>query len=195
MKNSRIFTESTADVKFLQDYISVILNLELASEDFDTLGSWSGYKVDGLKPSVQENADNKKTAIFIVDADDDFIARKKEISDDLVRLKIPFKLFLFPNDKDSGSLETLLCNIARQRKIIECFENYEKCISEFQSPVVKSKVFAYLDALLPKGQKKGNKHDKIKEENRDYKVKEFWDLDHTGLNQLRDFLTANLKES
>ena len=189
MKNFKIFTESKADVRFLQDAIKTMFDIILVDNDFDTLGSWSGYKAGGnIKTSIQENFDNSKTSILIIDADTDFSQRRAEVEDDFNHFGIPIKLFLFPDNKSNGALESLLIRIAVETKIVQCFEMYESCISEYQSPVLKSKVFAYLDALLPAGNKKGDKNDLIQEKNRNYRIPEFWDLHDESLQELRTFL-------
>ena len=163
MKDFRIFTESKADVKFLKDYIEEVFAIYLSDNDFDTLGSWSGYKAGGnLKASIEQNhKDDHKITILILDTD--FKARRDEIENDFAKYEIPINLFLFPNNNLTGSLETILCEIAIERNIITCFENYETCIVGYEVPVTKSKVFAYLDALLPANRKKNDHNDLIQE--------------------------------
>jgi hypothetical protein len=194
MNNFRIFTESPADVKFLKDYIATIINKELLTSDFDVLGGWAGYKTGGsLNPAIQQNADNGNLSILILDADKDFKARFNEIRSDFDQYKVPIELFLFPNHAHLGNLETLLTEIAVDKKLIDCFLQYEKCIEGYNKPVNKSKIFAYLDALLPEKNKKGSKGDLIQEVNRDYKNKLHWDLSHKYLDPLKEFLATHLK--
>lgn len=189
MNNFRIFTEGKPDVKFLKDYIEEIFGLTLDDNDFDTLGSWAGYKAGGdIKASIKENQENQKRTIVIIDADIDFQSRKKEVLKDFTDFGIPVSLFLFPNDDKPGCLENLLCSIAIEQKILNCFEQYENCIVGYESPVIKSKVFAYLDALLPANKKKGDSKDLIQEKNRDYKNKAHWDINHEALSPLKEFL-------
>ncbi|MGC4035243.1 MAG: hypothetical protein QM764_04720 [Chitinophagaceae bacterium] len=188
MSSFRIFTESKADIKFLKDYIEEIIDIDINEEDFDTLGSWSGYKIGGsLKASMRQNFDEQKKTVLIIDADNDFEARIIEITRDFQSYNVPILLYLFPNNSSSGNLESLLCEIAVERKIITCFENYEICINGYETPVIKSKVFAYLDALLPAKNKKNDSIDLIQEKNRNYKNKDHWNLRHDYLNSLRDF--------
>ncbi len=189
MLNFRIFTESKADIKFLKDYIDEVLNIQLSYEDFDSLGSWAGYKTSGvLKSSIKQNNDDGKATILILDADIDFLGRKQEVLNDFMAFNVPISLFLFPDNGSIGSLETLLCEIAVERKIITCFEGYETCVTGYQAPVIKSKVFAYLDALLPANQKKNDSHDLIQDKNRNYKNAAHWNLQHDSLNPLKEFL-------
>ncbi|HTE12396.1 MAG TPA: DUF3226 domain-containing protein [Chitinophagaceae bacterium] len=194
MNNFRIFTESKTDVKFLKDYIADVFNKELQNIDFDMLGSWSGYKIGGtLTNSIKENSvDNSKLSILILDADTDFTARLHEIENDFIQYKVSVKIFLFPNHANNGNIETLLAEIAVNKELMECFHSYEKCIEGYEKPVSKSKIFAYLDALLPQKNKKNNKEDLIQDANRNYKNKEHWDLNHNYLNPLKDFLSQHL---
>lgn len=189
MPEFRIFTESKADVKFISDYISENFDVKLTVNDFDTLDSWSGYKAGGkIEDSIQQNHDNGKQTILILDADNDFARRQAEIIRDFQRYNIPVHLFLFPNNSSNGNLENLLTEIATDRKLIECFEGYETCIEGYQLPISKSKIYAYLDALLPAKNKKNNRKDLIEPENRNYRNLAHWNLHHEHLQPLHNFL-------
>jgi hypothetical protein len=189
MQHFRIFTESNADIKFLQDYIAEQFGVELPGGIFDPMGSWSGYKSGPhLRQQIQESSDRGHAIIMIVDADADFNQRQQEVLADFERNNTSVALFLFPNSQHAGNLETLLTEIAVDKKLLQCFEAYEQCIIGYESPVIKSKIFAYLDALLPANLKKGNTKDMIQEKNRNYRNKNHWKLDDDYLNPLKDFL-------
>jgi hypothetical protein len=194
MQDLKIFTESKADIKFLQDYIDDILKISLRDNFFEPLGSWSGYKTkDNPIASIKQNATNKAATVLILDADTNFDQRKSEVLSDFKRFEIPVQLFLFPTNSEPGSLETILENIAVERKIIDCFHAYETCIRGYETPVIKSKIFAYLDALLPEKNKKGNSEDQIQEKNRNYKNTSHWDLQSKYLSPLKEFLSPLFK--
>jgi hypothetical protein len=179
-----------ADLKFLQDYVGEVFGGELNHRDFDTLGSWSGYKTGGiLKPSIQENQDNQKTSIIILDADQDFQQRREEVLHDFDKFGVPIELFLFPNNQAPGSLEDILSAIGVDQAVFNCFYAYEGCIAGRHLPVKKSRIFAYLDAMLPPGQKRDDKNDQIQEKNRNYRRADIWDLHHPYLSPLRDFFS------
>lgn len=73
MNSFRIFTESKADIKFLKDYIEDVFHIALLNNDFDTLGSWSGYKTGGdIKASIKQNKEDEKLTVLILDADVNF---------------------------------------------------------------------------------------------------------------------------
>jgi hypothetical protein len=190
MQEFRIFTESNADIKFLKDYISSIYDIALDDSYFDILGSWSGYKPGGsVKKSIRENYDNEKNTILIVDADDNFEERREEIITDFEKFDIPISLFLFPNNNGVRNLETLLAEIAIERQVIQCFEQYENCIQNYNLPVLKSKIYAYLDALIPENEKANYKTDPRRDELRDYTNNAHWNLEHEYLQPLRNFLS------
>ncbi len=196
MVEFKIFTESPADVKFIRDYILEIFNVSLNDDDFDTLASWSGYKAGGgLIESIRRNHDNKKETILILDADNDFVNRKTEVSKDLERQNINFDLFLFPNNSSNGNLEILLTEIAKERSLIDCFRAYEGCVREYNPPLDKSRIYAYLDALLPKGEKNNPKNDPRLEKNRNYRDNRHWNLHHEYLKPLFAFFEPRFRNN
>jgi hypothetical protein len=117
-----------------------------------------------------------------------------------------FQYFLLPyngahpeSEKNDGDLETLLQEIIHpdNRVIFDCWQAYEDCLTgratqattsgEYTLPARKTKIYAYLEALV--GITKKEKA-KIKEENRDYSNKNHWNLDpaHPPLQPLKVFL-------
>jgi hypothetical protein len=185
----KFFVEDKAHVKFLIDFVKERFNVELADADFYKLNSWAGYKEGGIAlPDYEQNTNNDITNITILDADNNPEERRNIVRTDFTDLNIQSHLFLFPNDNAIGAIETVLVAIAIERKIIDCFEAYEKCIDGYKKPVIKSKIFAYLDALLEEKFKKNNRKDLLQEKNRNYRNKKHWDLNHTYLDPLFQFL-------
>ena len=189
MPEFKIFTESNADIKFIQDYISEHFTDLLSEDFFYPLNSWAGYKSKGQAiASIQENFEKGKQTILILDADNDFAARQAEVLNDFYGYNIPIKLFLFPNNAHNGNLENLLTEIALDRTPINCFMNYEECVRAYNLPLEKSKIYAYLDAVLPPESKINRKNDLRTEENRDYRNAAHWNLHHEYLTPLHNFL-------
>ena len=189
MADFKIFTEGGSDVVFIRDYVEDVFGIKLPINCFDTLGSWSGYKQGGrISPSILQSMLNDEKIILILDADVDFEARLIEVKNDFKQYNIPFELFLFPNNQEKGNREDLLTIIATDRKLIDCFTSYELCVKDYNLPLEKSRIFAYLDALLPANMKKGNT-DRRKDENRDYKITAHWNLHHVYLQPFHQFLS------
>ncbi len=195
MQEFRIFTEGPGDVKFISDYVEEHFGIALNNSHFDVLKSWCGYKeADQMKTEILQNRDNGRETIIILDADSDFITRQSEVLADFLSYNVPIHLFLFPNNAQTGTIENLLCEIAVEQSILRCFEQYETCIAGHESPVIKSKVFAYLDAILPSVNKRNNKNDLIQEANRNYRNTAHWNLHHEYLQPLHGFLSPFFTE-
>lgn len=196
MPNLKIFVEGKADVKFIADYVFEHFQVGLShTDDFYILNSWSGYKSGGyVIESIRQNFDNGAASILILDADDNFQQRQTEVLADFARYGIPINLFLSPNNNGAGELENILCAIAVEKQILTCFDAYEACIANnYKTPVLKAKIFAYLDALLPDKNTRGGSSDLLQPQNRDYRNKAHWDLKDTYLQPLNDFLSPFFK--
>lgn len=196
MNNCKFFVEGKADQKFIEDVVKEFFDITLNPHDVDTLGSWSGYKTGGvIKASILEAHEKDTRIVLLLDADNDPEARRSQVEADFAAAGIPISLFLLPDNSRPGELEHLLCRIAVQQQIMQCFESYETCISNAFQPGIKPKVYAYLDALLSPKYKKGDSEDKIKDQNRDYRNQEHWNLSHGELTPLRLFLQALIADN
>ena len=186
----RFFVEGKTDLKFICDLVAEYFpDLQLSiNADFTLLKSWSGYKSE-TKEFI-ENSDKGLINLLIID--NDVSGRRAEVEKDLVQLGIKAELFLFPDNNRVGELEHLLVDIATVRNIIDCFESYEACIKDYESVDPKGKVYAYVDALIPKADKK--KDEKIiKDPLRwNYRNKDHWNLQHEALNPLLEFLHKHI---
>ena len=82
---------------------------------------------------------------------------------------------------------------------MECWDKYEDSLKAINLPwkdgipltipAKKTRIYAYLEALL--GSSRSEK-EKIKEAKRDYLNKNHWDLNAQALHNLIDFLESNL---
>lgn len=199
----RIYVEGIADLKFLKDFIEYhffakkdLGKIDKTKQEFISLEhNFLIKSLDGknnLKNSltnIKQYYDLGDTIILIFDADKSYEEGLNEITKDLEKHNIlNCKIFLFPNNKDSGSLEDLLLLIMKDKEILKCFEVYEKCLSEksqtYTLPATKTKIYAYLEALLNR-----NSKENIKEHKRDYKNQIHWSLDHESAAPLKEFLS------
>lgn len=158
--------------------------------------------VETLKDQFSFNRNQGKLNIVFLDADDNIEERFKEVDQSKSFMDENFPAFLLPNNESIGDLETLLENIANpiNEAIFECWNNYENCLEgkenpanpgkTFTLPARKTKIYAYLEALLGSSKKQ---KELIKEPNRDYTNPKHWDLNHEYLEPLKTFLNQHLK--
>ncbi|MGI9338300.1 MAG: DUF3226 domain-containing protein [Gammaproteobacteria bacterium] len=144
-----------------------------------------------ISERVLEIASVSNRALLVVDANGGGDERRKKFEDAAQKIKAntgtDTKLFLLPDDKNPGKLESLLLRIFRDPEIggvAECFDNYEECLRSrgFNPPDLKGKIYAYCEAHRAKP----------REDERNYLDAKRWNLEHTELQPLRDFLLNNL---
>jgi hypothetical protein len=206
MKTVEIFVEGIADEKFIGDYLTHLNAGKLPS----TIKITSMGGVDKLKLSINSFIANDKEDVqnvLILDADGDVKKRKEEIEVVIKSIEVELKqksntiYFLFPNDTLIGDLESLLQEIINpnNKEIFDCWQSYEECLSskenaylpnkKYTTPANKTKIYAYLEALLGSSKKE---KEKIKEKERNYLEKNHWDLNHSFLAPLQSFLSKLL---
>lgn len=199
----KLFVEGIADIKFLKDYIAHLYKINLSKDDIIETKGWTNIqsqKTEGeqIRNQMQKNTDNDGINLLIFDADSDFNERLNDLKQWRKKQNLEFEIFLFPNNKDAGDLETLLENIINDKNsgIFECWGSYEECLSSKEIdgrtepltiPAKKTKIYGYLEALL--GESKSQKK-KIKEEFREYTKVEHWNLDADYLRPLKDFIST-----
>jgi hypothetical protein len=197
---AEVFVEGKADKKFIEDYIS-----HLSGEDFSLnfkVNPIGGIgELENTKPLFITNDKTGTKNILILDADGKPDGRKSEITAFISKTGIDIDFFLFPNDSGKGDLETLLQEIInlKNKAIFECWDAYEVCLSSkenvystnknYTTPARKTKIYAYLEAML--GTSKAQK-ELLKEEKRNYQEVNHWDLNHSFLDPLKSFLSKYL---
>jgi hypothetical protein len=189
-KMVRIFVEGKADKKFIADYLSLFDSVEPDSIEYILLNGWTN--IAKTTPKIRETNDMGGINLVIMDADENPILRKNELDTLKQQHNLEFECFLLPDNQNPGTLETLLCQIIHPKHstLLNCFENYEECLSQnpdYFTPNLKSKIYAYLEALCPRNQKKF-----IQEEHRNYQNPEHWDLVSTHLTPLKTFFITHL---
>lgn len=213
MINVDFWVEGIADQKFLSDVMRCWYGFEFhvkSNTVYQHSGNTHNLKIlssGGVADFISQTGWTKKQQNFldnynmgiqnalILDADEDFAKRRKDII--ATTGLSPDALFLLPNDTSPGDLETLLEQITHSdhQAILNCWASYETCLQvipqkNYTIPARKTKMYAYLEALLDKNEKK-----KIKESERDYTNADHWNLDpqHPSLNPLHTFLNKHLK--
>lgn len=195
----KFFVEGIADKVFIYQYIKHIA--PTFDIEFDDIVSCEGCtnNEDLIKKQMQKNMDDSGKNLVIFDADADFTGKIKDISSRYQFLIE--KIFLLPNNKDIGDLESLLEQIIcdKNKDIFSCWNRYETCLQNIKIegrcnsltvPAKKTKIYAYLEALLGPTRREKNK---IKEKEREYNNTDHWNLDSNYLKSLKDFLLVYLK--
>lgn len=201
----RIFVEGDADKRFIAQLLESIFNENIPSGNIiPTHGYTNLIAVDKERTFINEM--QRTTAdgginLVVFDADSNCETRRRELSDWERRSKVNFELFLFPDNSNSGELEDLLRQIINpvNQPVMECWDKYEDSLKAINLPwkdgipltipAKKTRIYAYLEALL--GSSRSEK-EKIKEAKRDYLNKNHWDLNAQALHNLIDFLESNL---
>ena len=211
MKDFLIFIEGDGDKRFIEDYLQFLSSqdprLVLPHDWKNNIYVAKGWtNLDSPSGQAHRNIMLRTTRkggvnLVIFDADKDAISRRKELEKTKARFGLSFELFLFPNNNESGALEELLEQIINPQNqcILDCWKGYEaeliqqhiawKKPPQPTSPSSKSKIYAYLEALV--GNSRSQK-EKIKDPNRDFLNTNHWDLAAKGLISLKDFLLTNL---
>lgn len=207
MSRIQIFVEGVADQKFFKDLIEewygISLKLSTIAKPAGEILNIEGIsafdspdKLSKISPILQQLKIQEIPVVAILDADT-FIENQAFI--DVHSRALGFSYFLLPNHGADGDLETLLQEIISpdNQVIFDCWEAYESCLQgketeatptgTFTLPARKTKIYAYLEALV--GETKSEK-EKIKEKERDYRNKKHWNLNpnHPYLQSLKTFL-------
>ncbi|MFA8450887.1 MAG: DUF3226 domain-containing protein [Bacteroidales bacterium] len=211
--NVIIVFEGIADKKFLEDLICSKYGLtknELKRYWVNIRGFQHVANTEFVKNNYLPAIEDDKKIIFILDADQTGIedggkvARTNKIIADLKKQKIdidPEDIYLFPNNKNDGDLETLLESIFVKENLFftECWNKFEGCITQagednnqkLTIPPQKSKIYTYCQILLPSDR---DNQEKAKDAKRNYLDKELWDLQKQTLKPLYNFLDKYFKE-
>ena len=181
-----IVVEGEEDEDFLKSYIR-ILGYSDETFAFRPIGGRDNLK--GARVEVESALDREEKVLIIFDADleepktkSPYKNAKNYIENELKGLE-GFKVFLFPDDNSTGAVENLLEKIINSdhERIFECFEEYKqcisKCMSEYELPGMKAKIYAYKQVL-------GIRRNPFDPQ--------YWDFENTALEPLKSFLNQNL---
>ncbi len=203
-KEILIFVEGPSDKVFLEVYLYFLEDLPIKNFKVQNIKG-----KDNLSKRLLEIEKYDKTLI-IFDADKDYESNKKEILKVVSKTKQTIseeQIFLFPNNRDDGDLETLLLKIAKHDEFLKCFEGYLECIKskEHYKPIKnirKNMLYAYLEALgLEKffqytwdTEKKNNKKKLIidDKDGDEIEIKDQYKGDYEKLKEAIDFNSKSL---
>lgn len=196
-----LYVEGIADKVFFKQYFQHCFGIVVPEERIVNLEGWTNIKGIAALRRMRSTTDNGGVNIALLDADNDFDARRKDILDWKQEHDVEFELFLLPNNHDAGTLEDLLEHIINpnNQPIFDCWQHYEDELVQqkipgrtpppLTTPAKKTKIYGYLEALL--GETKSQK-DLIKEANRNYENPQHWNLDADFLEPLKLFLSKQI---
>lgn len=196
MNKIKILVEGASD----KDFLLLLLKFMGKDRYVDIYDCEGKDGIVNVKENLKDNLDAANTRdcsriLIIFDADNSIETAINNIEKQLKDLNFfneNIRIFLLPNNKDKGNLETLLEKIAKYQKILKCFDCYKECIENKQNvipnlktPNKKSKWFAYKEAF---GYKNG-----IKKENFD--ISKYIDFNADYIKELKEFLISAFKEN
>jgi len=117
-----------------------------------------------LQELLKPNEKSIKKIAIISDADRDFEASKEMVTKAIKESKIDknkFSIFLTPNNKDLGNLETLLLSSLDRDTIpqLQCFEKYKKCLTNEIKDIEKRAIDKHeVEAYIKFSQKPRNRN-------------------------------------
>ena len=175
-----IFVEGNSDKIFLQalcNYLNIDAQFIVTNGKNNLINYPNIKKYDNI--------------LIIFDADDNFQNSLNNIENQVNKIdeNISPKIFLFPDNKNTGNLETLLENICVYNDVKNCFIKYKDCINTLSSNNIlfknlnpKSQIFAYLEVFAYK-----HNHNDLHQIN----YKDIFDFNHEILIPLIKFLQNN----
>lgn len=177
--------EGKSDKEFLEQYIHY-KNSQFA---YEVITNNSNQLQNATLQKIQKALDNNYRVCVIFDADSDYNQTQQDIKNKINTIKSRVEIFLFPDDRSNGNLETLLSNIAKHQEIIRCFEKYVECIKSQSKGFVdnidkKSKMYAYREASGLEKLIKSNKNTM----NNQNIFNQYFDFDSPYLQPLNNFI-------
>lgn len=194
-----IVVEGKSDKEFLEQYIQC-KNPDFVYKIIENDGN---QLKDSVLSQIQKALDSANKVYIVFDSDSNYVQTLQGIKERLntkilQEIQNNIEIFLFPNNKDDGELETLLSYIipAESQEMIKCFDKYVECI-KFKFPKIeninkKSKMYAYREVS---GLEKKVKQMKNKSSlNNQDLFKAYFDFDSSYLQPLYEFLFSNSKD-
>ena len=207
MEKFLIIVEGEADKKFFENYYHHLFHENAPTDSIihpgkdDETGGYTKLRKEDAINAMRQNTDAGGKNLVIFDADDDFDSRRKELLAIKDEFGVEFELFLLPNNKDAGELEDMLEQIINpnNQPVMDCWATYEGQLEKVRIPTKtpptltipakKTKIYAYLEALLGKSR---SQKKLIKDANRNYENTEHWNLDAEYLEPLKEFLESSI---
>lgn len=149
-----------------------------------------------LVPQMQDctEQDGKNLVLFDADFPENqggFADRQSELINLQNKLGVSFELFLFPNNHDDGDVESCfeMMMLPQHSHIIDCFNDFEVCLGhDYVHPNRKARCHTYISSMPMSNAKR----EKIGTGQWQFDNPDFWDINASGLQPLKDFLRGHL---
>ena len=173
----------------------------------NTTNGWSGLLDGSLFPELRQSPEEDVLNLVVYDADrpgkqqGGHAPRRRQLLRVREEHALFFELFLLPTDAEDGQLEDLLRRLIPEshQQVTDCFSDYEACVRQlrlpdgraYDVPASKSRIFAYLEVLplTPAEEKRLEKTRNAKF----FGNADYWNLDASEVQPLRDFLTQHIQ--
>jgi hypothetical protein len=198
---TRIYLETgskkTSEYVFIRTLLEDVLNFDKSkyAVEIECVGGKDNL-TNVTNKMIDTTLSEGGTNLIIFDADSQAkakdggcIKRKKALRQILDSKGVQAEIFLFPNDKDDGDVETLLERLMRKdlhEKFFDCYNDYETCLGDdYVRPDLKTRLFAYIRAQKGLSNKQ-RKH--IGEGKWLFTDDKYWDMNSKDLEPLKTFL-------
>lgn len=211
-KQIKFFIEGDGDWVLVRDLLKLWYGLELSKEGLKSLliicGGYNGInsQADEFRQTNvgQKREGGKNIVIFDADFSEraehhGFKEKTAYLEQKKNELNIEFETFLFPNNANDGTIETLLetCINPAHLGIMDCWNGFEVCVrslsERYTIPAGKSKIYVYLECIHSAID---GKKEKIKDKDRDFTEIDKWVMDYNKnpyLKKLKTFLDGHLQ--
>ena len=203
---TRIYLETgsrkTAEYVFIRTLLKDVLNFDNSKHavEIECVGGKDNLpNVFNKMKDTTLSEDGTNLIIFDADSqekkkDGGSIERKKYLRQLLISNGVQAEIFLYPNDKDDGDVETLLERMMRKDlhdKFFDCYNDYETCLGDdYVRPDLKTRLFAYIRAQKGLSSKQ-RKH--IGDGEWLFTDDNYWDMDSKDLEPLKTFFFLCVK--
>ena len=203
---TRIYLETgsrkTSEYVFIRTLLKDVLNFDNSkyAVEIECVGGKDNLpNVFNKMKDTTLSEDGTNLIIFDADSqakakDGGSIERKKYLRQLLTSNGVQAEIFLYPNYKDDGDVETLLERMMRKDlhdKFFDCYNDYETCLGDdYVRPDLKTRLFAYIRAQKELSSKQ-RKH--IGDGEWLFTDDNYWDMDSKDLEPLKTFLMKWIK--
>lgn len=205
---NKIFIEAESEKTSECNFLKSLLSKYLPSKDvcFVCMAGVDNLFTEPILNQIRQASVEGDNVVVILDSDTQekgygFKVRLKDICDKKLSNKVDFHLFLYPDNASDGDVEVLMEKMAKKdfhQKWWDCFSDYETCIAgikdefghpQYVLPNRKARLHTYISSQRLSNSKR--KH--LGTGNWLFDDTNYWDLNHSAVMPLVDFLRDSLR--